>query len=169
MAACAARGWLHAIVASCSSSQTNCWTLFFGHKFLCVLLSICAKSCSKIGSALKGDFHVCVSKGLCCSWETVLLCDNPSLAWFGKYPYLGLNRLSWSHHSHSLVIFSAPEALSAHQTWLTSLTLSFKFLIRGMVAKAYIGMASGSPWVVPSWDRSTSPSIHTAQRGPWRY
>ena len=48
------------------------------------------------------------------------------------------------------------EASSAYHTWFTSFMLFFSFLIRGMVARAYIGMASGSPWLVPSWERSTS-------------
>ena len=34
--------------------------------------------------------------------------------------------------------------------------------MRGMVANPYIAMANGSPWVVPSCDKMTSPSIKSS-------
>ncbi len=40
----------------------------------------------------------------------------------------------------------------------TCLQMPSSFLMRGMDARPYIAMAKGSPWVVPSCDRMTSPS-----------
>ena len=45
--------------------------------------------------------------------------------------------------------------LSAYQICLHIVS---SFLIMGMVAKPYMGIARGSPCVVPSWDKMTSPS-----------
>ena len=48
---------------------------------------------------------------------------------------------------------------SANHTCLIS--LSSRWWISSVMATAYIVIASGSPWVVPSWERSTSPSMKT--------
>ncbi len=47
------------------------------------------------------------------------------------------------------------EASSAYHTCV-AFDVSLRRLMRGMVARAYIGIASGSPWVVPSSEKSTS-------------
>ena len=79
-------------------------------------------------------------KAVCAAWGCLQLC------WW--------NIQIWSHHSRNLLTFPAPDATSAYHTWLTLFTLSW-----GMGARAYIGMAGGSPWVVPS----TSPSTYNSE------
>ena len=46
--------------------------------------------------------------------------------------------------------------------YLICLVLLFNLLMRGMVARWYIGMASGSPCVVPSWESRMSPSTNSS-------
>ena len=53
----------------------------------------------------------------------------------------------------------AAEASSVYHTWVTC-CMSLSWLMRGMVASAYKGMASGSPWV--SSDHSTWPSTKSS-------
>ena len=74
---------------------------------------------------------------------------------FGKYPYCGPREVSLSHQSRRSVIFPTAAASSAYHICLQCPSSS---LINGIVARAYMGMASGSPCVVPSCDRMVSPS-----------
>ena len=74
---------------------------------------------------------------------------------FGKYPYRGPREVSLSHQSRRSVIFPTAAASSAYHICLQCPSSS---LINGIVARAYMGMASGSPCVVPSCDRMVSPS-----------
>ena len=56
---------------------------------------------------------------------------------------------------------SATEPIAqASSAYHICVTLRGSWSIRGIVAKAYIGMAKGSPWVVPSCDRITPPSMY---------
>ena len=70
---------------------------------------------------------------------------------FGKYPRGGPNAVILSHHSLSDCSFPHPVASSAIQTWRHP-CVSVR-LINGIAARANIGIASGSPWVVPSSER----------------
>ena len=73
---------------------------------------------------------------------------------FGKYPYRRPRVFSLSHQSRRSVIFPTAAASSAYHICLQCPSSS---LISGIVARAYMAMASGSPCVVPSCDRMVSP------------
>ena len=62
--------------------------------------------------------------------------------------------ISLFHQSRRSVIFPTAAASSAYHVCLQCPSSS---LISGIVARAYMGMASGSPCVVPSCDRMVSP------------
>ena len=62
----------------------------------------------------------------------------------------------------SVSLPTAAESSAYH----TCLLLPSDFLMRGTVARAYMGIARGSPWVVPSWDSRESPSTNRSV-GAW--
>ena len=64
-----------------------------------------------------------------------------------------------SHHVRKLASLPVAAASSAYQICLV---LLFRVLMRGMVARAYMGMASGSPCVIPSWESRMSPSTNNS-------
>ena len=51
---------------------------------------------------------------------------------------------------------------AASSAYQICLELPFSFLMRGMVARAYMGMASGSLCVVPSCESRVSPSTNNS-------
>ena len=67
--------------------------------------------------------------------------------------------VSWSYHMRRSESLPVAAASSAYHICLV---LLFNLLMRGMVARAYIGMASGSPCVVPSWESRMSPSTNNS-------
>ena len=75
---------------------------------------------------------------------------------FGKYPKSGPSAESWFYQPLSRSIEPQAAELSAYQICLH---MPSSFLMRGIVARPYIAMAKGSPWVVPSCDGMTSPSM----------
>ena len=66
---------------------------------------------------------------------------------------------SSSHHDRMDLRLPDAEASSAYHTCFRSSALSNR-RIRGVVARAYSGIAKGSPWVVPSSDNRVMPSTN---------
>ena len=72
---------------------------------------------------------------------------------------LVLSLVKRSHHTHSSASLPTAAVSSAYQVCLE---LPLSLLITGMVARAYMGMASGSPCVIPSWESRVSPSTSSS-------
>ena len=113
-----------------------------------------------VRSAIGCHIHTCASKeGDGLSME-FLLGDQPSLGCIwevaksracGNYSVPPVAQMCDFPHSSSIVCI--PYLLA----------VSFQFLMSRMVAREYMGMASGSPWVVPSWENSVT--IHEELSG----
>ena len=75
---------------------------------------------------------------------------------FGWYPIDEPSSVRSCHHFCKACNLPAAVASSANHTCFTAGSFSRSFLISGVTARAYIAIARGSPWVVPSVD-SISP------------
>ena len=92
------------------------------------------------------------------SWWSSLI-TSQVLEGLTKYPNLGPSVVSLSHHSRTCVSFPMAAESSAYHTCVQSPS---SLLMSGMVARPYMAMARGSPWVVPSCDRMISPSMKSS-------
>ena len=88
-------------------------------------------------------------------WNPSLVTSHVLLG-LGKYPKDGPSLVSISHHSRRSDTLPTAAASSAYKICVM-LSLE-SLLMRGTVARAYMGMANGSPCVVPSWESRRSPS-----------
>ena len=87
------------------------------------------------------------------------LVTNHVMEALAKFPRLGPSDSSLSHHSLSWASFPAAMESSAYHTCLQSPS---SLLMRGIVANPYMAIAKGSPCVVPSCERMTSPSMKSS-------
>ena len=78
---------------------------------------------------------------------------------FGWYPINGPSSVRSCHYFCKACNLPAAVASSANHTCFTSGSFSRSFLISGVTARAYIAIARGSPWVVPSVDSISPPPI----------
>ena len=91
-------------------------------------------------------------------WNPSLVTSHVLLG-LGKYPKDGPSLVSVSHHSRRSDTLPAAAASSAYQIKLCYAVPGVPIkLMRGTVARAYMGMASGSPCVVLSSESRRSPS-----------
>ena len=78
---------------------------------------------------------------------------------FGLYPIDGPSSVRSCHHFYKACNLPAAVVSSANHTCFTSGSFSQSFLISGVTARAYIAIARGFPWVVPSLDSISPPPI----------
>ena len=91
---------------------------------------------------------------------TLSFVTNQVFIAFTWWPYFWPRVVSSFHQACRSATEPIAQASSAYHICVT---LRGSWSIRGIVAKAYIGMAKGSPWVVPSCDRITSPSMYRSE------
>ena len=83
---------------------------------------------------------------------------QPGLGWIGMVAIEGPMETNLSHQDLRRDKLPVAVASLAYHSWLVELTGSFSLCMSGRVAIAYMGMARGSPCVVPSWEKRVQPS-----------
>ena len=113
-----------------------------------------AKWCTEMWAALTCYLYIGVTKEGDHRRFLFLLDDEPGLRGIRVVTKACPKRDILSHHPRRLVIFPVPAASSAYHVCFTVVG---NFFIRSTVARAYMGIPSGSPWVVPSWEIKCCP------------
>ena len=111
-----------------------------------------ADGCTKMALPICGDIDSCASKNFIGLLQELLFHNKMG---FGRIWVVAIHipkSPKRSQKSRSLLQDPVPVASSAYHNCFTSGTSCFSWQIRGFTESAYIAIAKGSPWVVPSDD-----------------
>ena len=115
----------------------------------------------KMPSPFHGNGYVSSLENGCSLFQTAFFYYKPGLACVGIVAVVWAYLISVKRSHHVLSEVRVPPDVASSANHTCSLPSPSRRWMRGVIAMAYIAMAKGSPWVVPSWESMVSASMNS--------